>query len=191
MGIYDQVKKDISAEYYQSNYSNDGQRFVAWYLRNIHNLDPIEAKDCITDGAGDKQIDAVYIDDQAQTIYIIQGKFYSQDTINAEPLREVLSSWIQIKDLDALQDAANDRLRAKILDISDALQDDYEIIFELITASTLTDDAEKDLEAYNNQLSADDAISASIVLVDAEGLMFRYDEALNRTRPYINYDLTI
>ena len=179
MGIYDQVKKDISAKYYQSNYSNDGQRFVAWYLRNIHNLDPIEAKDCITDGAGDKQIDAVYIDDQAQTIYIIQGKFYSQDTINAEPLREVLSSWIQIKDLDALQDAANDRLRAKILDISDALQDDYEIIFELITASTLTDDAEKDLEAYNNQLSADDAISASIVLVDAEGLMFRYDEALN------------
>lgn len=191
MGIYDQVKKDISAEYYQSNYSNDGQRFVAWYLRNIHNLDPIEAKDCITDGAGDKQIDAVYIDDQAQTIYIIQGKFYSQDTINAEPLREVLSSWIQIKDLDALQDAANDRLRAKILDISDALQDDYEIIFELITASTLTDDAEKDLEAYNNQLSADDAISASIVLVDAEGLMFRYDEALNRTRPYINLYLTI
>lgn len=191
MGIYDQVKKDISAEYYQSNYSNDGQRFVAWYLRNIHNLDPIEAKDCITDGAGDKQIDAVYIDDQAQTIYIIQGKFYSQDTINAEPLREVLSSWIQIKDLDALQDAANDRLRAKILDISDALQDDYEIIFELITASTLTDDAEKDLEAYNNQLSADDAISASIVLVDAEGLMFRYDEALNRTRPYINWNLTI
>ncbi len=191
MGIYDQVKKDISAEYYQSNYSNDGQRFVAWYLRNIHNLDPIEAKDCITDGAGDKQIDAVYIDDQAQTIYIIQGKFYSQDTINAEPLREVLSSWIQIKDLDALQDAANDRLRAKILDISDALQDDYEIIFELITASTLTDDAEKDLEAYNNQLSADDAISASIVLVDAEGLMFRYDEALNRTRPYINYDFSV
>lgn len=191
MEIYDQIKNDIAGEYYQSNYPNDGQRFVAWYLRNIRNLDPIETKDCITDGAGDKQIDAVYIDDQAQTVYIIQGKFYSQETINAEPLREVLSSWVQIKDLAALQDAANERLKAKILDISDALQDDYEVIFELITTSKLTEEAEKDLEAYNNQLSSDETINASIVLVDSEGLRFRYDEALNRTRPYINYDFTV
>ena len=141
MEIYDQVKKDIAGEYYVNNYPNDGQRFVAWYLRNIHNLDPIETRECITDGAGDKQMDAVYINDQAQTIYIIQGKFYSQGTINAEPLREVLSSWVQIKDLAALQEAANDRLKAKILDISDALQDDYEIVFELITTSALTAEA--------------------------------------------------
>lgn len=191
MEIYEQVKNDITGEYYQKNYPNDGQRFVAWYLRNIHNLDPIEAKDCITDGAGDKQIDAVYIDNEAQAIYIIQGKFYSQGTVNAEPLREVLSSWVQIKDLAALQDAANDRLKAKILDISNALQDDYEIVFELITTSTLTEDAEKDFENYNNQLAADDSLSASIALIDAEGLRFRYDEALNRARPYINYDFTV
>lgn len=74
--------------------------FVAWYLRNIHNLDTFEAKACITDGAGDKQIDAVYIDDQSSTIYIIQGKFYKGDTVDAEPLREVTSSWIQIKNVD-------------------------------------------------------------------------------------------
>lgn len=160
-------------------------------MRNIHNLDPIEARDCITDGAGDKQIDAVYIDDQAQVVYIVQGKFYSQTSVNAEPLREVLSSWVQIKNLDALQEAANNRLKRKILDISDALKDDYEVIFELITTSSLSDDAEKDLEAYNNQLSSDPSISASIALVDADGLKFRYDEALNRARPYINYDFTV
>ena len=191
MEIYEQVKNDITGEYYQKNYPNDGQRFVAWYLRNIHNLDPIEARDCITDGAGDKQIDAVYIDNEAQAIYIIQGKFYSQVTVNAEPLREVLSSWVQIKDLAALQDAANSRLKAKILDISNALQDDYEIIFELITTSTLTEEAARDLENYNNQLATDDALNASIALIDAEGLKFRYDEALNRARPYINYDFTV
>ena len=102
--MYEKIKADISNEYYLTNYPNDGQRFVAWYLRNIHNLDIIEAKDCITDGAGDKQIDAVYIDNDASVIYIIQGKFYSGDTVNAEPLREVLSSWIQIKDLQKLQE---------------------------------------------------------------------------------------
>lgn len=191
MEIYEQIKKDITGSYYQQNYSNDGQRFIAWYLRNIHNLDPVEARDCITDGAGDKQIDAVYIDNEAQTIYIIQGKFYAQETVNAEPLREVLSSWMQIKNLDALQDAANDRLKTKILDISNALQDDYEVVFELITTATLTADAERDLENYNNQLAADDSVSASIMLVDAEGLKFRYDEALKRARPYINYDFAV
>lgn len=191
MEIYEQIKKDITGSYYQQNYSNDGQRFIAWYLRNIHNLDPVEARDCITDGAGDKQIDAVYIDNEAQTIYIIQGKFYAQETVNAEPLREVLSSWMQIKNLDALQDAANDRLKTKILDISNALQDDYEVVFELITTAALTADAERDLENYNNQLAADDSVSASIMLVDAEGLKFRYDEALKRARPYINYDFAV
>ncbi len=76
--MYDKIKKDIEQGYYLKNYPNDGQRFIAWYLRNIHNLDTFEAKSCITDGAGDKQVDAVYVD-------------------NSEPLREVLASWIQIK----------------------------------------------------------------------------------------------
>lgn len=191
MEIYDQIKKDIKDEYYQKNYANDGQRFVAWYLRNIHNLDPVEAQSCITDGAGDKQIDAVYVDDQAQTIYIIQGKFYSQETINAEPLREVLSAWMQIKDLAALQESANNRLKSKIMDISNALQEDYEIVFELITTAALSTDAMKDWEAFNTKISEDDSLSASISLVDAQSLAFRYDEALNRARPYINYDFTV
>ena len=104
--MYEKIKNDIAQEYYVKNYPNDGQRFVAWYLRNIHNLDIFEAKACITDGAGDKQIDAVYIDDQSSTIYIIQGKFYKGDTVDAEPLREVTSSWIQIKNLAKLREAA-------------------------------------------------------------------------------------
>ena len=76
MGIYDKIKVDIEQPYYVENYPNEGQRFVAWYLRNIYGLNTVQAKDCITDGPGDKQIDAVYVDDQAQTAYIIQGKFY-------------------------------------------------------------------------------------------------------------------
>ena len=40
--MYEKIKKDIAQEYYMKNYPNDGQRFVAWYLRNIHNLDTFE-----------------------------------------------------------------------------------------------------------------------------------------------------
>jgi hypothetical protein len=30
--MYDFIKKQISADYFQQRFSNDGQRFVAWYL---------------------------------------------------------------------------------------------------------------------------------------------------------------
>lgn len=189
--MYAKILNEISQQYYKDNYPNDGQRFVAWYLRNIHNLDTIEAKDCITDGAGDKQIDAVYIDNDASVIYIIQGKFYSGATVNAEPLREVLSSWIQIKDLQKLQENANEKLKIKINEISTALEDDYEICFELITTSELTDSAKSDLAAFQKEISEDTAFSANLVLVDNETLKFKYDEAINKNRPYINHEFNI
>lgn len=189
--MYSKILKEISQDYYVENFPNEGQRFVAWYLRNIHNLDTYETKDCITDGAGDKQIDAVYVDNQTSTIYIIQGKFYGGDTVDAEPLREVLSSWIQIKDLEHLQDGANNKLQVKINEISNALDDDYEICFELITTSTLTESAEHDLSAFQKELSESEALSANLIVVDNETLKFKYDEALNKSRPYINHEFKL
>lgn len=188
--MYDQIKKDLSQEYYLKNYPNDGQRFVAWYLRNIHNLDTFEAKSCITDGPGDKQIDAVYVDDQTQTVYILQGKFY-QGTIDSEPLREVLASWIQIQDLAKLQDAANDKLKQKISEIAQAIEDDYEICFELVTTAELTDSAKADLATFQNKLSENDTLSANLLFVAGDDIQARYDEALNKNRPYINYEFTL
>ena len=189
--MYSKILSDISQEYYKENYPNDGQRFVAWYLRNIHNLDTYETKDCITDGAGDKQIDAVYIDNQSSTIYIIQGKFYKGDVVDAEPLREVLSSWIQVKDLIHLQDGANHKLQIKINEIANALEDDYEICFELITTSKLTDAAKADLSAFQRELAESEVLQANLNVIDNDTLKFRYDEALNKNRPYINHEFTL
>lgn len=189
--MYNKILSELSQDYYRENFPNDGQLFVAWYLRNIHNLDTFETKDCITDGGGDKQIDAVYIDNQACTVYIIQGKFYGRDTVDAAPLREVLSSWIQIQDLAHLQEGANHKLQVKISEIAAALEDDYEVCFELIMTSALTDSARQDLEVFQKELSDNESISANLVVVDNETLRFKYDEALNRNRPYINHEFKL
>ena len=185
--MYAKILHDIQQTYYQDNYANDGQRFVAWYLRNIHGLNTVEAKDCITDGANDKQIDAVYINNQDSTIYIIQGKFMSGEYIDAEPVREVLSSWILVQDLNQLQDVANSKLKVKINEISAALDDDYEICFELITTAKLTDQAQMDADAFSKKLSDSEEMNANFVVVDNEMLKFKYDEALNKTNNYINF----
>jgi hypothetical protein len=187
MSMYEKIKQDISQDYYQTNYPNDGQRFVAWYLRNIHGLDTVEAKDCITDGANDKQIDAVYINNQESTIYIIQGKFISSEYIDAEPVREVLSSWILIQDLSQLQDAANEKLKAKINEISTALDDDYAVCFELITTAELSSQAQHDVEAFSKKLAEYEELNANLVIVDREMLGYKYDESLNKTNNYINF----
>lgn len=189
--MYNRIREDVKQDYYRNQYPNDGQRFVAWYLRNIHNLDEIQAKDCITDGADDKQIDAIYIDETCSTIYIIQGKFMGCDSINAEPLREILSSWMQLKDLVKLQESANNKLKQKLSDVADSLQDDYDICFELITTSALTNSAKNDLRIFQEQLLNSEDLSATLSLIDNEELIRRYDMALDKENPFIRHKVKL
>ena len=38
ISIYERIRSDISQPYYVEQFPNDGQRFVAWYLRNIASM---------------------------------------------------------------------------------------------------------------------------------------------------------
>src|SRR5207237_4721276 len=104
--------------------------------------------DDITDGEDDKQIDAIVIDDDQSTIFVIQGKFIGSERVDAEPLREVLSAWIQLKDLARLQEVGNNKLKRKLAEVAKSLEDEYEICFELITTSSLTHSARNDLATF-------------------------------------------
>ena len=107
-------------------------------------------------------------------IYIIQGKYYSGDKVDAEPLREVLSSWVQIKNLAHLQEGANEKLKVKIVELANALDDGYELHFELITTAGLTQSAQNDFEAFQKELAEDESFSAYLELVDNDTLQFKH-----------------
>jgi hypothetical protein len=185
--MYNKIVDEIKQPYYMQNFPNNGQRFVAWYLRNIHLKDMNETKDCITDGPDDKQIDAIVIDEDKSTVFVIQGKFIGSDKVDAEPLREVLSSWIQLKDLVRLQEVANTKLKRRLSEVSTALDDDYDVSFELITTSSLTDSAKKDLATFQEQLADAEDFAATIHLVDQDELRRRYDMALETDNPSIRH----
>lgn len=192
--MFARITEEIKESYYQQNFPNDGQRFVAWYLRNIHLRDMNETKDDITDGANDKQIDAIYINDERSTIYIIQGKFIAESTVNAEPLREVLSSWLQLRDLVRLQEVGNNKLKRKLSEVSRALEDDYDIAFELLTTGELSDSARNDLATFQSQLAElgeNDDIVCSLTIVDQDEIKRRYDIALETDNPYINHSIPL
>ncbi|RLE44662.1 AIPR protein [Candidatus Woesearchaeota archaeon] len=189
--MYTKIASEIKQTYYQQNFNNDGQRFVAWYLRNVHLRDPNQAKYDITDGPDDKQIDAIVIDDNNSTVFIIQGKFIGAETIDAEPLREVLSSWVQIKNLSNLQEGANEKLKQRLVDLSNAIEDEYEIVFELVTTGTLTPSAISDLKRFQDEIAKNGDMPASLFLVDNEELKRRYDLALEKEQPSIKFSLQL
>ncbi len=192
--MYEQITKDIVQDYYQQNFPNDGQRFVAWYLRNIHLRDPIQAKDDITDGADDKQIDAIFVDDDRAIVYVVQGKFIGERNVDAEPLREVLSAWLQMRNLVRLQEVGNNKLKKKLAEVARALEDEYEVCFELITTAKLTEGAQKDLSSFQEQLaeiSLKDEFPASLMLINDDEIRRRYDMALDRENPSLSHTLDL
>jgi hypothetical protein len=185
------IKDEIKQPYYASQFPNDGQRFVAWYLRNIHLRDMNEAKADVTDGPDDKQIDAIFVDDDNSTVYIMQGKFVGSETIDSEPLREVLSAWIQLKDVVRLQETANNKLKQRLAEVALALDNDYDVAFELITTGTLTEAARDDLATFQAQLASADDFPASIHVVDGDELKRRYELALERENPLLSHTLEL
>jgi hypothetical protein len=153
-----------------------------------------ETKDDITDGADDKQIDAIFIDDDKSTIFVIQGKFYNGASVDAGPLRETFASWLQLRDLKNLQENANGKLKRKLSEVAHALEQDYEIAFELITTSKLTEAATNDLAHFQAQLadlSDKSDFYSTITFVDGEELERRYDLSLENDNPSIKHTIDL
>jgi hypothetical protein len=185
------IDRDIHQDaYYQQNFTNSGTRFVAWYLRNVLLRAPVQAHDDITDGANDKEIDAVIVDDERRQILIIQGK-YLVESMDHAPLHEVLAAWTHIKNLPALQEGANQKLKVKLESISEALQDDYEVVFELLTTAPLTEAAKHDLAAFQETMSECEHPVSSLTLVDSAMIQARWNEALSVSLPRLKHDMVL
>lgn len=190
--MLDLIDREIRTDpYYVQNFPNDGQRFVAWYLRRVLLRSPEETRQDITDGANDKQIDAVIVDDDNRKILILQGKFIKDALVDAAPLREVLSAWLRLQDLDALQRDANERLRERLEAIRRAIDDEYELEFELLTTGQLTPSAEADLEAFARQMSEFEDFPVSFQLVNTEVLRTRLAEAEAKELPTISHQFAL
>ena len=189
--MYAKIQDEIAQDYYQQKFTNDGQRFVAWYVQNIHGQDQTETREDVTDGPDDKQIDAIVVDDDATTVYVIQGKFFEGGTVDAEPLREVLASWVHLKDITRLQETGNQRLKSRLSEVAIALEDDYNIAFELVVTGNLTASALDDLAAFQKNLAEADDFPAELQVIDSEELQRRYDLALDRENPLIRHRIEL
>lgn len=191
--MYNRIMAEIKENsFYRDNFPNDGQRFVAWYLHRVLLLDVHETKAAITDGQNDKQIDAIVVEDgEERRIRVLQGKFVKPESIDAAPLREVLSAWTRLKDLPKLQLECSGKLAERLETMRLALEDDYDVQFELLTTGKLTPAAVTDFEAFKQELADSTDFSAVLTLVDTELLETRLSEAEQRDLPELATDIEL
>ena len=54
--------------------------FLIWYLENYLRLDAVEAVDAVCDQSGDKGVDGIYINEDANTVDVYQSRISQKKT---------------------------------------------------------------------------------------------------------------
>jgi len=67
----------------------DDQLFVVWFLRAFVTESETYAADSLCGGSGDKNIDAILIDDAAKVVFVVQGKYRKALALSTEKPNDV------------------------------------------------------------------------------------------------------
>lgn len=66
-------------KYYEKRAPDFSGRFIRWFLEHIYRLERNDADDACVDAKHDKGVDAIYVDDVSETVFIIQAKTRTKD----------------------------------------------------------------------------------------------------------------
>ncbi len=97
--------------------------FVAWFLRAFVVEEDTDAVKGLTGGSGDKDADAVFIDDRAKIVFIVQGKYRQDLWEKAESRKDVKSFAELAPDLCGDKTYFDIRLKATSPKVRDSLQE--------------------------------------------------------------------
>jgi hypothetical protein len=151
-------------------------RFVRWFLENIYRLEEVDADDACVDAKHDKGVDAIYVDDVSETIFIIQSKTKTKD--NAEfgdtELKEFYGTLQQFdskKKIDEIfSETKNNKLKQTILrtGLAAKVESGYDVLGVFISNAQANADAKAILaklpkiELYDAVAIADDYVDLNV-----------------------------
>ncbi len=108
--------------------------FLIWYLENYLRLDAVEAIDCVCDQKGDKGVDGIYVNEDANTIEVYQSKISQKkvSSIGDTALKEFEGTLLQFKDTSSIRAIIKSAGTADVARLIDRLGlvdkvDDYEV----------------------------------------------------------------
>jgi hypothetical protein len=82
--------RDLAARESLSFERKEDDQFLYWFLRAYVTSEGEAAARALTGFSGEKNLDAVYIDDQAKAVYLVQGKFHKSIMSKQEKLNDIL-----------------------------------------------------------------------------------------------------
>lgn len=164
--------------YYEQRANDFPSRFLTWFLEHIFRLDPLEADDAKVDAKHDKGVDAVYVDDISETVYLVQSKTKEnpKTTLGDVDLRSFAGTLLQFKTPELVSqliaETKNERLKQALIrnGVEDKLRAGYRVQGTFITNVSKNDDAIAFLKKTDNiDLYDADRIASEYVDLDVDG----------------------
>lgn len=163
-------------KYYEKRAPDFSGRFIRWFLEHIYRLEQIDADDACVDAKHDKGVDAIYVDDVSETIFIIQAKTKTKD--NAEfgdtDLKEFYGTLQQFdskqKIDEVIAETTNEKLKQTILrtGLSGKVDSGYDVRGVFISNARANSDAKAiftklpKIEIYDADVIASDYVDLDI-----------------------------
>ncbi|OLO04623.1 AIPR family protein [Salinicola socius] len=174
-----ELKQEIFHEkhlkYYNTRSSDFSGRFLKWFLENILRLDEFETDDACVDAKHDKGIDAIYLDNVAEIVYIIQSKTKQNDraTLGDTDLKSFIGA---LKQFDVpeyinqmVTETKNPRLKQALIrnQVAEKVDSGYDIVGIFISNAAANSDAQQYISKAEG-LELYDAVRIANEYVDLE-----------------------
>jgi len=135
---------DLFPEHLDSQ-RTESASFLIWYFENYLRLDTIEAVDSVCDQKGDKGVDGIYINEDANTIEIYQSAISQKkkSTVGDTALKEFAGTLKQFETAAAIQNLRDTAGKADVAHLIDRLDlvnkiTTYDVVGVFVTNIDLT-----------------------------------------------------
>ena len=129
--------------------------FLFWgvklYLEQAHS-EPTQDDliGCITDGAGDLEIDAYHVDEEGRTIYLFQAKYSENpENIKRRNVSDFIGAPARLANPHFLIETYNDRILEFAPVFRERILDGYEITLVFLSTQAATQQIANEAEAWN------------------------------------------
>ena len=144
--------------------------------------------DGMTGGKGDKEVDAYYVDDDAVTVYLFQGKFRSSPaTIKASELANFLQSPTRLTNPQALVKTNNERILQFAPLFREKILNGYQLELVLLSIHNATAPIQADAEKWNDDplvlfVGGEELdVSHHVTISDLDDLLSLFDSAVDQS----------
>ena len=166
--MYTRIKEATDIDLYRQSFPTESDRLIAWFLINHYQLTKDEAFDCITDGANDNGIDAVFVEDDKQIVHIIQSKFTSGEKCERSDIDDLRKAYEALKDLPALQRDGNAKIKIAIDKFGDCIRSGYTVSLEFVSTSKVCKGVKSSLTHFAGSVGKNDCgFNAEVHLFDS------------------------